>query len=241
MSFYSRFAAHYEKVFPFRDGVYSFLSERLSPRNGRVLDVGCGPGHYCGRFAAEGARAAGIDLDAEMIRAARESHPDASFRHLDMTELGRLEGTFDLAFCIGNVAAHVDEGAFRGVLESLRRLLRPSGTWVLQTVNWDRILGAESFVFPPRELGEGGLRFLREYRDLSPSGVRFRTRLLEGDRELFHDEVRLFPVRAARYVELHRDAGFEPVEHYADFAKAPFVPSSGAGNVLVFRAPSSPT
>ena len=241
MSFYSRFAAHYEKVFPFRDAVYSFLRERHSPPDGRVLDVGCGPGHYCGQFAAEGARPFGIDLDAEMIRAARERHPRAAFRTLDMTDLGRLEGSFDLAFCIGNVAGHVDENAFRDVLGALRRLLRPSAAWILQTVNWDRILDADDFAFPPRELGEGDLRFLREYLDLSPSGVRFRTRLLEGDRELFHDEVRLFPIRASRYVELHRDAGFELEEHYGDFARAPFSPSSGMGSVLVFRAPRTTT
>ena len=61
MSFYSQFAEYYEQVFPFRDEVYLFLKSRLGQNSGKILDVGCGSGHYCGRFSSEGFSAVGID------------------------------------------------------------------------------------------------------------------------------------------------------------------------------------
>lgn len=235
MSLYSRFAEHYEKIFPFRDPVGAFLRARLVPPGGRVLDVGCGPGHYCGHFAGAGAEAVGIDLDEEMIGAARKRYPAARFETLDMTRLDRLEGPFDLAFCIGNVASHVDEPTFRDVLTQIHRLLRPGGAWVVQVVNWDRFLELPSFAFPPRELPGNDLSFRREYRDISESGLEFRTELREGVTSLFHESTRLFPLREERYLALHRDAAFTPLGTFADFAETPFDPTSGAGMVLDFR------
>ena len=238
MSFYSDFAAHYERIFPFRDAVHAFLSARLDPPDGRVLDVGCGTGHYCGRFAADGARAVGIDLDAGMIDAARASYPAATFRRLDMTALDQLTGPLDLAFCIGNVAAHVDESAFRGVLEQLGRLLRPSGLWVLQVVNWNRFLELDSFTFPPRRFEEEDLTFLREYRAISEAGLEFHTELRRNDHSLFRDSTRLFPLREERYLALHDEAGFDHLGSFADYAETPFDPDPRGGSggmILVFR------
>ena len=37
----------------------------MLPDAGRVLDLGCGPGHYAARLAASGIDAIGIDVDAE--------------------------------------------------------------------------------------------------------------------------------------------------------------------------------
>ena len=232
---YSRFAAHYERIFPFRDGVFSFLHSRLVPDDGRVLDVGCGPGHYCGAFASRGATARGIDLDEGMIAAAQARYPQASFARRSMTDLEGLDGPLDLAFCIGNVAAHVDVEAFDGMIATIGRLLRPGGTWVVQTVNWDRHLARDSFVFPPRRMDEEDFVFLREYRDLSEDGVRFHTELRKGEVSLFREEVGLFPVRAQRYIGMHEAAGFTLEDHFSDFAGTPFDPVAGGGSVLVFR------
>ncbi|MFH1144167.1 MAG: class I SAM-dependent methyltransferase, partial [Candidatus Eisenbacteria bacterium] len=194
MSFYTDFAEHYERIFPLREETFAFLAAAL-PRGGRrVLDVGCGSGHYCGRFATQGLDAVGIDLDAAMIAAAHDRYPAAHFERLDMRGIGTLAGPFDLVFCIGNTLAHLPQEALPAFLAALHRLLAPDGRWVLQVVNWDRILAAGREEFPVLRFA-GGIAFHREYRDLSEERVRFITRLEAGSGVCFAGEADLYPVR----------------------------------------------
>jgi SAM-dependent methyltransferase len=199
-----------------------------------VLDIGCGTGHYCGRLATDGVEAVGIDLDADMVAAARRRYPRASFVHMDMRDVGALEGLFDLVFCIGNVAAHIDREALGGVISEVARMLDRGGRWVLQTVNWDYVLQHDTYAFRPKVLNGGRLRFLREYRDMTESGVRFLTRLVAENRTVFEGEERLFPIRAAECLALHARPGFEPLCHLADFRGTPFDSAVDSGSVFVF-------
>ena len=135
MSFYSEFAQHYERIFPFREEVYTFLRGSLSAQDRRILDAGCGTGDYCGRFAAEGFEAVGVDLDPAMVEAARRRYPTAAFHRLDMLEIAGLGSGFDLVFCIGNTTAHLTQEAFARFIQSVRGMLRPGGRWIFQVVN----------------------------------------------------------------------------------------------------------
>lgn len=235
MSFYSDFAEYYEAVFPFREPVRSFLQSHLDGVGRRILDLGCGTGHYCGRLAEAGHSTLGIDLDPEMIAVARRNYPAADFRVADLREVGRLAGPFDLVYCIGNVAAHLPRSGLEAFLAGLAGNLPRGGKWVFQVVNWDRILGHEDFRFPPLKVGDEGVEFLREYRDISPDRLRFLTRLVAPGREIFAGEVELYPVRAADYLRLHEAAGFALEGHYADYTGTPFDPKDSAASVFVFR------
>ena len=117
MSFYSDFAGHYEAVFPLEENTHSFLAARV-PAGSRVLDIGCGTGDHCGRFAADGPEAVGVDLDPAMIAVARERFPAARFHVMDMADVGSLDGPFGCVFCIGNVLSHLRAEALLGFLDS---------------------------------------------------------------------------------------------------------------------------
>lgn len=124
------------------------------PARARLLDLGCGPGHYAGRLAEAGHDAVGIDLDAGMIATASRRYPAASFHRLDLREVDRLPGPFDLAFCIGNTAAHLPPEEFSGFLARLARVLRPGARWIVQVVNWDFIVGRGDYRFPDRPVAD---------------------------------------------------------------------------------------
>jgi SAM-dependent methyltransferase len=235
--FYSEFAEYYEAVFPYREEVYDFLRRRVPAGGRRILDAGCGTGHYCGRFAGDGFDAVGIDLDPQMIDVARRNYPTATFRCLNLLDVGTLSPPFDLVFCIGNVAPHLTQDEFARFVGSVEDILRPGGVWIFQIVNWDYVLARGSYPFRPRTLGDGRAVFVREYRDVSESRVRFLTRLAEGDRTVFEGDVWLYPLRTDAHLRLHRERGFELVDHFSDFQPTPYAATSDAGSVFVFRKP----
>ncbi|MBI4537504.1 MAG: class I SAM-dependent methyltransferase [candidate division NC10 bacterium] len=239
MSFYSQFADHYEAVFPFQEETYAFLKSCLPADTRRILDAGCGTGHYCGRLAADGYEAVGVDLDPEMIRVAQSRYPAPAFRCMNMLEVGTLPPPFDAAFCIGNTAAHLAGEASARLLEGLARVLRPGAVWIVQTVNWDYILQRSSYRFAPKVMAAAGVTFLREYREISESRLRFCTRLVAGDRTLFDGEVWLYPMRAMEYIDLQERHGFRLAGHYGDFKGGPFNPDAYSGSVFVFEKGST--
>jgi SAM-dependent methyltransferase len=237
MSFYQQFATNYERVFPLREGTLAFLRARL-PAGGRVLDLGCGTGHYCGALAAAGLRPVGVDLDHTMIASARTAYPSAEFHVLDLRDVVTLPVPFDGSYCIGNVLPHLAPDDASAFLRALARVLAPGGPLIIQTVNYDGLLPLrEAYRFPDLDAGKG-LVFRREYvateGDLAPE-VRFRTELREGSRVLFTGEERLWPLTAADLLAVCTDAGFTVVEQAGDFAGTPFVASTSGASVLTIR------
>lgn len=56
---------------------------------GRVVDLGCGPGHVTGHLAGRGVDVVGLDLSPRMIAQARRRHPGLRFETGDLTALAR--------------------------------------------------------------------------------------------------------------------------------------------------------
>jgi len=234
MSFYSEFAEYYETVFPYEESVYAFLRSRVPKDATRVLDIGCGTGDYCGRFSEQGLQAVGIDLDPWMIARARKRYPVPEFRELGMQDVPKLEGSFGAAWCIGNVAAHLEQLRLPAFLSAVRNLLSPGSLWVVQTVNWDAILGRETYAFPDVEVGRDGLVFARRYPEISENRVVFETSLTKDGNVVFEGQTELYPVRSSEYVRLHQQAGFRSTGHYGGFDEEVYAPESSLFSVLVF-------
>lgn len=62
-------------------------------RDGQILDVGCGPGHWTNWLHEQGIDIAGVDPTPEFIRHAQESYPDITFspgraEQLDVADSG---------------------------------------------------------------------------------------------------------------------------------------------------------
>ena len=93
MAFYTDFAGHYEKIFPFRKGVLTFLDERLPPK-GRVLDIGCGNGMLTlelARAVGSGGRVIGEAERIDPMQALRAVTIDAAWQIFRDDELGSIE------------------------------------------------------------------------------------------------------------------------------------------------------
>jgi SAM-dependent methyltransferase len=83
-----------------------------------VLDVGTGSALFAEAFARRGSRVAGVDVNAEMVAAARQVVSQGDFRQAPAEELPFKDGTFDLVF-MGLVLHELDD-VVRGLAEARR-------------------------------------------------------------------------------------------------------------------------
>jgi SAM-dependent methyltransferase len=110
----------------------------VMPHVGAVCDLCCGTGITAIEFAKRGLRVCGVDLSAEMCRAARANIREAGVRvrviQADMRDF-RLPEPVDLVTCEFDALNHVPERSdLRCVLDSVARALRPGG-WFYFDVN----------------------------------------------------------------------------------------------------------
>ena len=96
-----------------------------SPPAGLILDAACGTGPYLGLILAVGRRVVGTDQSEGMLTKARSKHPEVRFDQIGLQELA-FEGEFDAAMCI-DAMENVPPEEWPGVLDNLRRAVRPSG------------------------------------------------------------------------------------------------------------------
>jgi SAM-dependent methyltransferase len=121
----------------FFDGVAADVFAHTAD-GGRVLEVGCGPGHLSGRLAHRGLVVTGIDLDPAMVtraraNAARATHGAGdrpSFEVADVAALPFPDGSFDLVVSTLSLHHWADKQA--GLAE-IARVLRPGGRALI----WD--------------------------------------------------------------------------------------------------------
>jgi ubiquinone biosynthesis O-methyltransferase len=119
-----------------------------------VLDLGCGGGFMAEALVRRGAKVIGIDPSAPAIEAAREHAEaeglDIDYRVASGEDLPVSDGSLDCVVVV-DVLEHVADPAL--VLEELRRVLKPGGRILFDTLN-RTMLAAFIFVF----LGEVLLR-----------------------------------------------------------------------------------
>ncbi len=122
--------------------------ERHCPKQGRLVDLGCGTGRLLVPFARRGHWVLGVDLSAEMLAVAREKAEEEGARvHLLRANLAELDGvrdgSFDCAACLFSTLGMVaGAGPRAAVVRHAFRLLRPGGRFVLHVHNrwfnfWD--------------------------------------------------------------------------------------------------------
>ncbi|BBH69714.1 hypothetical protein ACTI_63990 [Actinoplanes sp. OR16] len=103
----------------------AFIGRHLS---GRVLDLGCGPGHLSVYLRSLGADVTGIDLVPAFIDHARKTAPEIDFRvgSMDRLDVSQVDGILSWYSLI-----HRSPGEIDAVLAEFRRVLKPGGTLVV--------------------------------------------------------------------------------------------------------------
>ena len=138
---YDSIAANYDRRYAINDysGVEEALAAFVRPDlAGRVLEVGCGTGHWLRRLAERGIRVAGVDASSNMLDYARDQAPGAALAHATAEHLPWASAAFERVFCI-NALHHFEDK--RRFLAEARRVLRPGGQ--LMTIGLDPHTGVD--------------------------------------------------------------------------------------------------
>ncbi|MBS3735414.1 MAG: class I SAM-dependent methyltransferase [Phycisphaerae bacterium] len=109
--------------------------QRLLPRaegDKRLLDVGCGTGHWSAFFTEMGYTVVGIDIAAAMIAVAASNVPDASFQIADAYALPFADASFDVVATMAVLEFLPDAAA---AVREMARCAKPRGRLVIGTLN----------------------------------------------------------------------------------------------------------
>ncbi|PXX97439.1 methyltransferase domain-containing protein [Halomonas sp. LBP4] len=132
---FSRAADRYERLAHAQQAMGEALWARLPARAERVLDLGCGPGHWSARLAdryGPDCRVTGLDLAPGMLEVARARHAArARWLCADAAALPLPAASLDLVF--SNLAIQWCPD-LEAVLAELRRVLRPGGRALINTL-----------------------------------------------------------------------------------------------------------
>jgi ubiquinone/menaquinone biosynthesis C-methylase UbiE len=107
------------------------------PRDGTVVDVGCGTARAVAELAEHAARAIGVDLDPAMLAAARRRFPDIDVRVADATRLPLDDG--QVHGYRADKVYHVLPDP-QAALAEARRVLVPGGRIALVGQDWDTLV-----------------------------------------------------------------------------------------------------
>jgi glycine/sarcosine N-methyltransferase len=227
---YTNLACFFDGIFPAGEMQLRFIIDALQGIDGQaILDAACGSGGYTIALAREGYRVTGIDLDPGMIAYAREKsyelEIDVKFRVEDLRHISEEDGQFSAVICIGNSLPHLllDEDIQQALAE-LRRVLKPGGTLILQTVNYDWILRDRPDSLPQICNNELGVTFTRHYTYREDGLIDFRTCLTVGSGENEQDYGGTIPLRPLTRNDLTQwlqKFGFHSLEFYSGFDRSP--------------------
>lgn len=96
----------------------------LLPPNARVLDLGCGPGHWTARMRGDGYRAEGMDASPEMASQAAASYG----LEVKVQDFAALNATAAFDGIWANFSLlHAPKREFPAHLQRIHRALRPKG------------------------------------------------------------------------------------------------------------------
>jgi SAM-dependent methyltransferase len=188
-----------------------------------LLDCPCGYGRHSIEFARLGLHVVGADRSEVLLAEAKRRAGESEWPRwvqADYRELPFEDASFD---CVANLFSSLgywgDDGD-RGAIAEFRRVLRPGGKLVIETMHRDRLMK----IYTPQswqELPDGSLliesREIDHERGLSVT----RHELVEkdGNRIAAPYEVRVYT--ATELIGFARDAGFEHVSCSGDFDETP--------------------
>ena len=125
VSVYEKIAKLYAEEFKEpSDYIDEFL--KMLPKNGKILDAGCGVGIDANYMKSRGFEVVGIDLSEEMLKLAKQKFPQMDFRLMDIRKIDFKPNSFDGVFASFSLI-HIPKKDIPDVLKKFYQILKDGG------------------------------------------------------------------------------------------------------------------
>lgn len=116
------------------------IIELMKPINpGKMLEVGCGTGHWTELFSEKGFQITATDVSqAMMSQAKKKSIPNVIFLEADVCQLPFQDNYFDQ---VATITALEFCGNIQQAFSEIKRVLKPGGWLIIGSLNADSMLG----------------------------------------------------------------------------------------------------
>ncbi|MBN2796575.1 MAG: class I SAM-dependent methyltransferase [Clostridia bacterium] len=220
--FYESIARVYDYIFPQNVNQLNFI-ESIKPieASEKILDIGCATGNLTELLSSKTNHAIGLDLDRVLLDYARIKYPNLEFIEENMLNITEIcTQPYDRIVSFGNTLVHLDsvfevEKFFRSVYQ----VLKTDGLFIVQMINYDRILDQNIDRLPT--LDNDNIRFERLY-SLKRDHIQFDTKLVIKAEQLeIENSILLLPLRKDTLHYLLNQIGFKEIAFYGTLSGDP--------------------
>lgn len=209
------------------------LAREIPLAEGRVLDLGCGPGRFLTGLARLGARTVGVDLSLALLAKARTSARGAALVRADMRALPLRKESFRTVLLMFTTFGYFEEEAEDArVLAGISEALEPGGALVLDTINPRH--AREHLVTRSGRLVQGMQVIERRWIDPAGPFLCKETRVgptRDGRVRAYHERLRMYEPH--RLAEMLESAGLHVRVRWGDYRGHDFEPRRSERLLLI--------
>ncbi len=134
---YQKSAIYYDRIYSFKnyqkeaEKVHSLVQQHKRSSGRTLLDVACGTGGHLA-FLKEHYEAEGLDLNPDMLKIARQKHPNLIFHQADIADF-KLDRKFDIIICLFSSIGYVKtKPRLHKAIQNMARHLQPGGVLIIE-------------------------------------------------------------------------------------------------------------
>ena len=219
--FYESIAKVYDYIFPKNRKQLEFVeSIKKISNEEKILDIGCATGNLTELLGEKTRNIVGIDLDKELLKEAKEKHPNLNFENMNMLKINEKfeENSFDRVVSFGNTLVHLDSREeVEEFFQKVYKTLKFNGFFIVQIINYNRVIEKNIKNLPT--INNEKVKFVRDYEyDKSIGKVDFITELTIKEANLnIKNNIKLLALTKIEIQKFLGEIGFRNIEFYGDF------------------------
>ncbi|MCK9281758.1 MAG: class I SAM-dependent methyltransferase [Melioribacteraceae bacterium] len=230
-NFYDSISKFYDEMIDFdkalirrKELLSGFLSHDIAKANFYwrrlyAADLGCATGIDSIALSQLGIEVTSIDISGEMIKKAKANAEKFRIKlktaKTDLAEIApEFDDNFDLIISSSNTPANIPFDKIQLVLDNFYRILKPAGKFIIQLLNYDKMLKEKTPTFARTKINNEEITRGYTYGE---DEMKFNVKNSSSE---FSSSI--FPHRKAEMKQYLHNSGFTKLEFFGGLNKSPF-------------------